>query len=125
MAYRNILLIDDDKDDQEIFLSALDRLAASVAIRAVTNAREALDRLIAGDISADVIFLDLNMPVMNGQEFLAEIKKTPLQHIPVFVLSTSAHPPTIAAISRLGAYRFITKPDRFDELVSILGSVLA
>lgn len=125
MAYHNILLIDDDKDDQEIFLSALEQVAIPVGVHVLTDAREALDKLSAGELHPDAIFLDLNMPVMNGQEFLVEIKKTPLHSIPVFVLSTSAHPPTIEAVSRLGAYRFITKPDRFDELVSILGSILA
>lgn len=124
MAYRNILLIDDDKDDQEIFLSALEQAAASTGVHALADAREALKKLLAGELNPDAIFLDLNMPVMTGQEFLSEIKKTPLHPIPVFVLSTSSHPPTIETATRLGAHRFITKPDGFLELVSILRSVL-
>lgn len=124
MAYRTILLIDDDKDDQEIFLSALEQVTASVSVHTISNAHEALDSLLTGQLQPDLIFLDLNMPVMNGLEFLAEIKKGILSHIPVAILSTSAHRPTMEAVSRLGAHRFITKPDRFDELISILRSIL-
>ena len=75
MPYKNILLIDDDDDDQEIFLSAVEQVSESVTCVALGNATEALHQLTTKAIVPDIIFLDLNMPIMNGQQFLTEIKK--------------------------------------------------
>jgi len=62
---------------------------------------------------------------MNGQQFLLEIKKSPeLSSIPIIIFSTSAHLPTILLTRELGAQDFITKPDKFDDLVDILRSFL-
>lgn len=64
----------------------------------------------------DVIFLDLNMPLMNGKQFLQEIKRVDdIAGIPVTILSTSSDPHNIAETQKLGATGFITKPDRFSE----------
>ena len=121
MLYQKILLIDDDEDDQEIFLTALAMASAEVQCTAINNAREALHQLLQKQIAPDLIFLDLNMPIMNGQQFLVEIKKhDALKDIPVIVFSTSSHVNTIKISRDLGAFDFITKPDKFDDLVMIL-----
>ncbi len=121
MLYHNILLIDDDEDDQEIFLTAVKKLSNTVKSHSFDNAAEALDKLNAREVSPDVIFLDLNMPVMNGQQFLTEIKKIDdLKHIPIIIVSTSSHAVTIQLMKDLGAHDFITKPERFEQLVTIL-----
>jgi CheY-like chemotaxis protein len=125
MGYKKILLIDDDEEDQEIFLTAVAHVSDSVSCIALNDAKVALQKLTAKEIIPDVIFLDLNMPVMNGQQFLVEIKKKPeLKNIPVIIFSTSSHKPTIELTAVLGAHSFITKPSRYDELVSVLTSVL-
>jgi len=126
MPYRNVLLIDDDDDDQEIFFTALNQVAASVIFSAISNAGEALQKLKDKEITPDVIFLDLNMPIMNGQQFLIEIKKNvELANIPVIVFSTTSHLATIELTRELGAHDFITKPDKFDDLIAIFKSVFA
>lgn len=125
MAFRNLLLIDDDDEDQEIFITATSSISDSIQCTALSDASKALHRLTRKELTPDVIFLDLNMPVMNGQQFLAEIKKTEaLKHIPVIIFSTSSQPSTIQAMKSLGAHAFITKPGLFDELVSILKPIL-
>ena len=125
MTYQKILLIDDDEDDQEIFVSALKEAAESVRCTTFDDAREALGKLVSQEILTDLIFLDLNMPMMNGQQFLTEIKKDAnLNSIPVIVLSTSSHSGTIELTKELGADDFITKPDRFEDLIKILETVL-
>lgn len=125
MPYQQILLIDDDEDDQEIFVSALKKANVSAECTTFYDAREALDKLVARELSADLIFLDLNMPQMNGEQFLKELKKDQkLISIPVIVLSTSSHSGTIALTKDLGAKEFITKPDRFEDLIHILQSLL-
>jgi len=126
MPYKNILLIDDDEDDQEIFLAALERIPQSVVCQGVTNATMALRKLVDKQIQTDVIFLDLNMPLMNGQQFLKEVKQyEALRDIPVIIFSTSSNTQTIKETKELGAYDFITKPDKFDDLVVILRSLIA
>lgn len=125
MTYNKILVIDDDIDDQEIFLTALESTLSTVKCVAVGSAVEALKKLGNGELTTDIIFLDLNMPVMTGQQFLAEIKKDErLCNIPIVVLSTSSHQPTIEQAMNLGAANFITKPDKFNELVRILKEIL-
>ena len=125
MKYQNLLLIDDDEDDQEIFLAALNEISASVKCSAFSAAREALSMLISKEINPEVIFLDLNMPVMNGQQFLVEIKKIKeLENIPIIIFSTSSHPGTIQLTKELGAADFITKPNNFDGLINILKPII-
>lgn len=125
MAYNNLLLIDDDEDDHEIFLTAVAEISASIRCVALFDAAEALRKLIAKALQPDVIFLDLNMPVMNGRQFLTEIKQdAALRAIPVIIFSTSSQPKTIAAMKELGAHDFITKPGLYDELVKLLKRIL-
>ena len=126
MPYNNLLLIDDDEDDHEIFFSAVEEVNKGVARIGMTDAAEALQQLEAKLLNPEVIFLDLNMPVMSGQEFLKEIKKRPpLNHIPVIIFSTSSHLPTINLTKELGALDFITKPQTYDELVKVLTPYLS
>jgi CheY-like chemotaxis protein len=91
----------------------------------IGSASEALEMLASGETTTEIIFLDLNMPIMSGQQFLIEIKKiTKLASIPVIIFSTSSHPATIAETKKLGAFTFITKPNKIIELVAILSDVL-
>ena len=121
MGYKKILLIDDDDDDQEIFVKALADISDSVACSVYSNAQKALQDLIEKKINPDVIFLDLNMPIMNGHQFLIEVKKAEnLKSIPVIIFSTSSHIHTIELSKELGAHDFITKPNNFDNLITIL-----
>ncbi len=125
MSYQHILLIDDDVDDQEIFLTALQYVPGSPICSAFTDAREALNQLKAGVVEPDVIFLDINMPITNGLQFLKEIKLSDnLKEIPVIMFTTSADMETIKETEVLGAKYFITKPCDFDDLKKILKLVL-
>ncbi len=125
MQYSRVLLIDDDEDDQELFLMAMNEIAASVKCTAMSSARTALKQLETHVLTADLIFLDLNMPIMTGQQFLSELnKKEELNRIPVIILSTSANTETIKETKALGARRFITKPSDFKELKNILFKAL-
>lgn len=125
MQYQHILHIDDDIEDQEIFNSALNNVSDRLKCTSLTSAREALQQLSNHALTPDVIFLDLNMPIMSGKEFLKEIKQIDrLKAIPVIIFSTSSNASMIAETKALGAVDFITKPNRFSELVEILQSVI-
>jgi CheY-like chemotaxis protein len=125
MRFKNLLLIDDDEDDQELFIEAAREISQDIHITVVPDASIALERLKTKTVIADVIFSDLNMPRMNGQQFLMEIKRIPeLKSIPVIIFSTSSHSHTIQLVKEFGAHEFITKPGLFNELVSTLRRLL-
>lgn len=91
MPFQNVLLIDDDEEDIEIFTAAVKEAAGNVQCVVSQDATEALARLESKTLSPDVIFLDLNMPIMSGQRFLQEIKaRSALKEIPVIIFSTSS-----------------------------------
>lgn len=121
-AALHCLLIDDDQDDQEIFTLALEESDLNMQCTTCNNTSEALQKLITpGDFLPDYIFLDLNMPRINGIQFLTEIKKNSrLQHIPVIIYSTSSHPKDKEVTQKLGAAAFITKPSGIKELSVLL-----
>jgi CheY-like chemotaxis protein len=125
MPYSRVLLIDDDEDDQELFLMAMKEIASSVQCTALSSARIALKQLETHALKTDLIFLDLNMPLMTGQQFLSELnKREELNRIPVIILSTSSNSETINETKALGAKVFITKPSDFKELKNVLFKIL-
>ena len=94
---KNLFLVDDDTDDQEFFIEALSKLENVTLSGIANNGKEALDKLKHSDVLPDYIFLDYNMPLMNGIECLAELKKLPLtKDIPVFMLSTALNRQNLA-----------------------------
>lgn len=125
MQYSRILLIDDDEDDQELFTAAIRQVAASVECFVTESAQAALRMLESREVNVDLIFLDLNMPVMSGQEFLAEKnRRAALSDIPVVILSTSSSTDMIEKTSAMRIKKFVTKPNSFTELKSILSQIL-
>jgi len=115
---RTCLLIDDDLDDQEIFTLALEKVDRGFSSVIAKNGYEGLKYLTnKSNTLPDYIFLDLNMPLMNGKECLIEIKKhSYLKHIPVIIYSTSSLQDDIIQTRKLGAADFITKPSSIPEL---------
>jgi CheY-like chemotaxis protein len=117
----NIMLIDDDEDDRDLFQMAINDLDTPVNFTGVENCCDALVMLENKSVKPDYIFLDLNMPQMSGRECLTNLKKSiQLSKIPVIIFSTSSDPTDIKETKDLGAVDFITKPPRTSELTEIL-----
>lgn len=115
------LIAEDDVDDQEIFSIAVSELEGLYDCTYALNGIEALDQLTQDHLLPNYIFLDLNMPRMNGIQCLAEIKKQDrLSQIPVIIYSTSSGQNFIDEALHHGAVTFITKPSRISDLVDIL-----
>src|SRR6185436_20450517 len=91
---RLILLVDDDKDDQRFFVDAVASLKGNHQCIVADDGDKALLLLTQPlTIVPDFIFLDLNMPRMNGKGFLSKIKSIKLlQSIPVVIYSTTRQP---------------------------------
>ena len=112
---KTVLLVEDDADDQEFFLDALSGIENSSIYDVVENGQEALETMKSHRTYPDIIFMDVNMPMMNGIECLTEIIKNPLtRSIPVVILSTNSNQMELAA--QIGARVFLTKPIDPDEL---------
>lgn len=115
---RTFFIVDDDVDDQELFVEAVSEVDSSIACISVSNGEEALDVLKNRKIELpDMIFLDLNMPRLNGKQCLAQLKREKhLRDIPVVIYSTSSERKDIEETARLGAAHFLTKPNKFADL---------
>jgi CheY-like chemotaxis protein len=124
---RLFFIVDDDADDQELFMEAINEVDNSIQCLSASDCEEALDLLKNRKITLpDVIFLDLNMPRLNGKQCLAELKKQAhLRDIPVIIYSTSSEKRDIEETSRLGAAHFLTKPNKFEELCEALTYVVS
>lgn len=115
-----VFLLEDDTDDQTLFKEALSEIDPSIILTIAPNGQEAIDSLNRGPQRPDLIFADINVPLLNGIEFLQLIKQTHhLLDIPVIMLSTSRREAYDKEINALGA-RFFTKPDGFRELCNII-----
>jgi CheY-like chemotaxis protein len=123
----DILLIDDDPADVLLTTRALEKDSLYETLNVVGNGIEALEYLrfegvFKDAVRPDLILLDLNMPRMDGREFLHEMKSDEkLKSIPVVVLTTSDSQTDISTVYSLHASCFVTKPSnlgQFNEVVS-------
>jgi len=126
-AVKIILIVDDDDDDREMFREALQLVDDQAKCIAAEDGVAALHILrTQPDNLPDFIFLDLNMPRMDGKQCLVAIRQTDhLRDIPVIIYTTSKHPQDIEDTKKLGATHFISKPFYFDEICASISYVLS
>lgn len=122
----NILLIEDDKDDSMIFSEAVKDFDPAIDFKSVPDAGEALSYL--NDLKnrlPDLIFLDLRMPGMSGQQCLVEMKNDPrLAPVPVIVYTTSKDVKESILLKDLGAVHFMSKPVSAEDVYYMVSFVL-
>jgi CheY-like chemotaxis protein len=107
---KTILYVDDDADDREMFGCAFDDCDSGFHLTTAENALDALDQL-ATEEAPSCIYIDVNMPKMNGLEFLKIIKShSQYADIPAFILSTSIDPDSAREARQLGAAEVFVKP---------------
>lgn len=125
--YSHLLIIDDDIEDQEIFIEAVKEVSETIRCSSSTSGEDALNQLAQdSNPPPDLIFLDLNMPKLNGKQVLREIKNIPgARLIPVIMYSTSFAPRDIDEIRQIGAAHHLLKPSRFNDLCSALNTILS
>ncbi len=125
----NILLIEDSDDDAFLLDRALNREGIPTSMRRVANGAQAVSYLEGhGDYSnrsaspfPNVIFTDLNMPVMDGFAVLHWLKQNPnCSLLPVMVFSSSNNDGDIEKAYRLGANAYLVKPSTLTELQAVV-----
>ncbi len=112
------LLIEDDLDDQEIFLLCLQDVRPDVHCVVLNNGVDALTLLRADQqFIPEAIFLDVNMPMMNGLECLKRLKEIPqLSDSCIYIYSTTSEDRVIQESRELGADAYIIKPFGGDKI---------
>ncbi len=119
-----ILNVDDDEEDIEIFCDAVREIDPSIICLIAKSADEALQILNSDIALPSYIFLDINMPKVDGNACLKEIKKDARLHrIPVIMYSTNTRSTDIEIYKSLNA-GFLVKQNSFYELVAELRKVL-
>ena len=123
---KRFLLTDDDIDDREIFAEALAAIDPTIVCHHAQDGQEALQFLLNREAGTpDMIFLDINMPVMDGWQLLSALKShSNFQDIPVIMYSTSSESKDRYAAMNLGALCFVTKPHNYVIVKNMLEIVV-
>lgn len=123
MNYR-ILIVDDSPLIRAVISRAVQQIGISKdGIREAGNGQEALDALATE--TADLILLDLNMPVMDGRAFMAAKNATAdIKEIGVIVVTTEGNAKRLHELRDLGVHGFLHKPFEPEALRTLVGEVL-
>jgi len=123
----NILLADDSVDEHFLFIHTIKGIANDVVISTAMNGVELIKQLNKPDAALpDLLFLDLNMPLKNGKEALAEIRKNErLASLNVVIYSTSDEKRDIDETYALGANAYVRKPQDYIGLEQTLSDLIA
>jgi len=120
---KRVFLLDDDHDEHEIFQSALQRIDEQVVFNAASDWQEAAGILM--HYRPNFIFVDLNMPKMDGVSCVMEIRKIkPFQHVPIYLYSTGITEKEGKKAISAGATNYIVKPAGFLDLCKMLKKIL-
>jgi CheY-like chemotaxis protein len=125
---KRILLAEDNQNDVELTLTALQECRLSNEVEVVSDGADALDYIYQRARFADrakglpcVIMLDLKMPRVDGLEVLREIKSDPaLRHIPVVMLTSSREEKDLVTSYDLGVNAFVVKPVDFSQFLEAI-----
>lgn len=122
----DIALVDDDSDDQFFFKEAYSEVQAPCHLKTFNNGKEFIEYLLKKEgMFPKVVFLDLNMPIMNGLSCLQFLRNEQrLKEIPVVMFSTSESQEDIKNTFESGANFYLKKPDNFMSLKNQIKKVI-
>jgi CheY-like chemotaxis protein len=112
-----LLVVDDDVDDHDLIRHVVSSIHAKCHMFFAINGLQALSLLADNKLKVDIILLDLNMPVMNGFEFLRVRKeRAAIAQIPVIVHSTTIDPGIQKKLKELEVLDVLSKGNSIDDL---------
>ena len=126
LSYRMLIVnVDDDMDDREFFSDALKTVDPGIPCVLFENGPELLSYLENTKLLPDYIFLDINMPKMNGYECAQEIKLNDRSHdIQIVMYSTAFNPLDLQKFDQDG-FKYITKQSTISDLVQSIRRVIS
>ena len=119
------LVADDDADDFLFLKDALEEIAPQVEVAHLDSCLKLVDMMKESEIP-DLIFLDLNMPVLSGRDCMKQIRVH--QHwkdVPVIIYSTSKAEKDVNSCQKDGANLYIVKPNSFQSLLNLIRKVMS
>ena len=125
-----IVLIDDNKDEQEIILAALRKLALVVPVEVFSSGEPALEFLARSSRDATrkrpwLVLLDLKIPPLDGFEVLRRLRGEPrTATVPVVVFTSSRERRDVETCYRLGANSYVCKPVDFASMVDLMRTLV-
>jgi CheY-like chemotaxis protein len=126
MKQLKILLIEDDSIEVMKFNRVLTNLNKQHEIIEANNGEEALELLHDQENQPDIIVLDLNMPKLNGIEFLSILKNDEvLKYIPAIILTTSNNHKDMLECYKIGIAGYILKPLKYEDYIDRIEKLLA
>jgi CheY-like chemotaxis protein len=122
-----ILLVDDDQDDRNIFSDALSELKIQTNLTLLEDGRDLVSYLEdPKNKRPDILFLDLNMPYKSGVECLVDIRKIEkFRDLSIAIYSTSTSEKDMEDTFINGANIYIKKPNDFAKLKKVLNDVVS
>jgi DNA-binding response OmpR family regulator len=118
------MIVDDDMDDVDIFIDAAREVESTVNCIGARNGLDAINIIKTTSVHPEYIFVDLNMPKLNGKQFIREIRKDPsFCNTKIIVYSTSKMDSDEIEVKFLGADEFITIPTSLTELCCELARI--
>lgn len=113
-----ILLVEDNIIEILKLKRAIENLGMNHEVLEAENGEIALDSIKQEEINPDIVLLDLNMPKMNGLEFLAKVRNDEsIKHLPIIILSTSNNNRDLKEAYKLGVSGYILKPLKYEDYV--------
>jgi CheY-like chemotaxis protein len=118
-----ILLVDDDDEEAEVFTAALKTVNENVELIHADDCVDLTESIRRHN--PDIVFMDINMPLINGIECLKSIRSSPeLKSLPIVMYSTSNNQKNILESFNNNANLYIIKPDSYRGIIIALEKVL-
>ena len=118
-----VLYVDDDPDDRQLFLEAVKSIDEKIICATAIDGLDGLSWLESHKLP-DVIFMDINMPLMDGKTCLTEIKSNQkTSQLPVIIFTTSNNPHERIECTHIGAADYVLKPASYLQMREILISI--
>lgn len=121
-----VLVVEDNPDDSVLLLRQLRKIQFSNCIKIIPDGLEAWTLLCSEDVSMDLIaiFLDLELPSLDGMELLRRIRANALlKHVPVFIMTSTNDPANLNECSRLGVEAYISKPITYSVFAKAMANL--
>jgi two-component system chemotaxis response regulator CheY len=117
---KTILIVDDSATMLMSLKTALE--LHKFKVETASNGKEALDKIKSG-LKPDLIITDLNMPVMDGLEFIKNVRPL-LKFVPILILTTESEAKKREEAKKLGATGWLVKPVSGTDLINVIKKVL-
>ena len=121
-----ILLIEDDTIELMKLNRAMTSLNMNHEVREANNGEDGLELLLNENYYPDIILLDLNMPKINGIEFLSILKTNEsLKFIPTIILTTSSNKKDLLECYNIGIAGYVQKPLKYQDYIAKINILLS